>query len=66
MFETQEILYPTEHSRDEEGGENKVGKQMINVVPPEPGILLLAMEPFTEEVELSLQSDLVIFIQLKS
>jgi len=24
-------------------------KQLLNVVPPEPGILLLAMEPFTEE-----------------
>ena len=43
-----------------------MGKQMINVVPPEPGILLLAMEPFTEEVELSFQSDLVIVTQLKS
>ena len=26
-------------------------KKLLNVVPPEPGILLLAMQPFTEEVE---------------
>ena len=25
-------------------------KKLLNIVPPEPGILLLAMEPFTEEV----------------
>ena len=31
--------------------EKSNNKQLINVVPPEPGILLLAMEPFTEEVE---------------
>ena len=27
-------------------------KQLLNIVPPEPGILLLAMEPFTEQVNL--------------
>ena len=30
--------------------EKNNNKQLINVVPPEPGVLLLAMEPFTEEV----------------
>ena len=25
-------------------------KELLNIVPPEPGILLLAMEPFTEQV----------------
>ena len=30
--------------------ENNNHKKLLNIVPPEPGILLLAMEPFTEEV----------------
>ena len=31
-------------------------KKLLNIVPPEPGILLLAMEPFTEEVNFHLRA----------
>ena len=38
---------PKQNIRDEKSNH----KKLLNVVPPEPGILLLAMQPFTEEVD---------------
>ena len=41
-FELKLVLIAREESNNH--------KKLLNIVPPEPGILLLAMEPFTEEV----------------